>query len=141
MLRKFYPSPVPIDRTVKIAILSLNGTNMHGATSGIVAWKNEEGSAIILIDAVLDVTTIATGAATVDVGTTATSAATTSDNIFDGIDANGAISTNIMRDASLDSAANIGAKRLASGKWITVDEKTGDTTGMVAKLYIFYVVE
>jgi hypothetical protein len=43
-----------------------------------------------------------------------------------------------MRDAALDSGANINVKTLASGKWVTVDEKTGDAEGAIGTLFIHY---
>ena len=110
------------------------------AASGFASFTNNvTGTAILILDAVLNVTTISTGACTFDIGTTATSATTTSDNIFDGIDVGAGTGIYVMRDAALDSAANVGVKSLANGKWVTVDEKTGDAEGMVGVLYIFYI--
>ena len=43
-------------------------------------------------------------------------------------------------DPALDSGANAHAQSLASGKWITVDEKTGDATGLVGTLYVYYTI-
>ena len=124
-------------RTVK---LYLNGTRIN-ADSGFAAWVQPEADTVIISDVVLVITTVSTGACTLDIGTTATSATTSSDNIFDGIDATvTAPAVNSMRVAALDSGANVEAKSLASGKWITVDEKTGDATGMIGVLYITYLV-
>lgn len=125
---------------VKTAVMQINGTALHGATSGIQAWQNPEAVAIIIQRCLLDVTTVATGACTIDVGYTATSAATTSDTLLDGIDANAAIILADSMNAALDSGANALAQKAAIGKWVTIDEKTGDATGMVATLYIQYIL-
>jgi hypothetical protein len=90
--------------------------------------------------AVLDLTTASTGACTLDVGVTETSATTTSDTLLDGIDANAGTGVFDSMDAALDSGANAKAQKLAAAKWVSIDEKTGDATGLVAKLYIQYVV-
>lgn len=131
---------VTFDRGVKTAVVSLTGAAIHAGTGGVVAWQNPESSSILVLRAVLNLTTVATGACTLDIGVTATGATTTSDTLLDGIDANSAIGVFDSMDSLLDSAANAHAQLLASGKWVTVDEKTGDATGLVAKLYIQYVV-
>jgi hypothetical protein len=104
-----------------------------------VAWQNPESSTILVLRSVIRTTTVATGACTLDVGVTAVSAATTSDTLLDGIDVNAAIGVFDSMDPALDSGANAHAQLVASGKWITVDEKTGDATGLVGTLYVFYV--
>lgn len=130
---------VTFDRGVKVARVALNGTAIRAA-SGFAAWANPEAGDIYILDAHLVATTASTGAGTIDVGTTAVSATTTSDNIFDGIDANAsAPNYNSMRTAALDTGANVEIKPLATGKWVTIDEKTGDLTGFVGVLYISYI--
>ena len=131
---------VTFDRAPKVAIKALTGAAIHAGTGGVVAWQNPEASSILVLRTVLNLTTVATGACTLDVGVTATSATTTSDTLLDGIDANAAIGVFDSMDSLLDSAANAHAQLLAAGKWITIDEKTGDATGLVANLYIQYVV-
>src|SRR5690242_1872025 len=107
---------VSFDRGVKVARVALVGTTIHGA-SGFAAWQNPEAGAILILDAHLVPSVASSGAGTIDVGTTATSAVTTSDNIFDGIDANAAAPAYYsMRNAALDSGANVEIKPLAAGK-------------------------
>lgn len=43
-------------------------------------------------------------------------------------------------NAALDTGTNAFAQKAASGKWITMDEASGDVTGMVAKLYVTYIL-
>lgn len=131
---------VTFDRGVKTAVVSLTGAAIHAGTGGVVAWQNPEAGSILVLRAILNLTTVATGACTLDVGVTPTSATTTSDTLLDGVDANAAIGVFDSMDSLLDAAGNAHAQLLASGKWVTIDEKTGDATGLVAKLYIQYVV-
>jgi hypothetical protein len=127
------------DRVQKVGVKSLNGTTMHAATNGIVSWTNPESSTIVITKVVLYTTTVATGACTLDIGTTATTATTTSDNLIDGVDANSALL--ITDNSATNGSAGTNGKpcqTLASGKWVTIDEKTGDSTGLVGTLYIHY---
>lgn len=123
---------------VKTAVVQINGNALAGMTSGIQAWQNPEAVDILIHRVILDVTTVATGACTLDVGYTATSAATTSDTFLDGVDVNSAIGVFDSMNAALDSGANANCQKAAIGKWVTIDEKTGDAEGMVATLYIQY---
>lgn len=127
------------DRHVKTAILSLTGAAIHAGTGGVIAWTNPESTAILILRAILDITTVAGGASTLDVGVTETSATTTSDTLLDGIDA-AALGVSDSMNAALDAGANAKAQKLAAAKWVTVDEKTGDVTGLVGKLYIQYIL-
>jgi len=122
---------------MKYAKLAITGYTSTGVKT---AWQNPEGATIIIHSAAINRTVAATGACTLDIGTTAVSAATTSDNLFDGLNANAtaAFESNLL-------AANLGTngkpgQTLASGKWVTVDAKTGDATGLVADLYIYYTL-
>lgn len=135
-----YARPQAVKGGLRMATLALSGATVHAAAGGVVAWQNPEGADIIVNQVILDVTTVATGACTLDVGYTATSAATTSDTMLDGVDVNAAVAIFDSRNHGLDTGANAFAQRVASGKWITVDEKTGDATGLVGKLYIFYII-
>lgn len=128
------------DRAVKVGVKALTGAAIHAGTGGVVAWQNPESVAIIILRVWLDLTTVATGACTLDIGVTATSATTTSDTLLDGIDANAAVGVFDSMNAALDSGANALAQKLASAKWVTIDEKTGDATGLVANLYVEYVM-
>ena len=119
------------------AVLALVGATIH---AGVIAWQNPEGAAIIVLRALLDVTTVATGACTLDVGLAATGATTASDTLLDGIDANGAVALFDSLDPSLDTGSNAHAQKLAAGKWVTVKEASGNATGLVGNLYIQYVL-
>lgn len=126
-------------RAIKVAVVRINGNALALMTSGIQAWQNPEDDAILVLRAVLDLTTAATGACTFDIGLTATSAATSSDTLLDGVDVNSAAAVFDSMNAALDSGANANAQKLAVGKWITIDEKTGDAEGSEAMLYIYYM--
>lgn len=123
---------------IKTVVIPILGDALAVMTGGVQAWQNPESTAIMLLRAILDITTVATSACTLDVGYTATSAATSSDTLLDGVDANAAAATFDSMNAALDSGANAKAQRCEYGKWVTIDEKTGDAEGMVAKLYITY---
>lgn len=124
-------------RGVKVGRLAITGAALHAATT--LAWQNPESSAIIILRVWLDVTTVSTGAASVDVGYTATSATTTSDTLLDGVDVNAATAVFDSMNAALDAGANAKAQKAASAKWVTITQ-SAETTGLVANLYIEYVV-
>lgn len=140
MLRKLFPSPIAFDRVEKFVKIPINGTALHAMTNGIQGYTFQESSPVLITRAILDVTTAATGACTLDIGYTATSAGTTSDTLLDGVDVNAAIAVFDSADAGLDTGANDMAQKAGIGKFVTIDEKTGDATGMVANLYIGYIV-
>lgn len=117
--------------------VGISGASLH---AGVLNWQNPESVSIVVLRAWLNVTTVATGACTVDVGVTATSATTASDTLLDGVDTHTAVALFDSGDASLDSGANAHAQLLASGKWVTIKEASGDATGMVADLYVQYVI-
>lgn len=127
-------------KVTAVAVRSLTGAEIHAGSGGVVAWANSEPVSIIIEKVILDLTTAATGACTLDIGVTETTATTTSDTLLDGIDANAAAAVFDSSNAALDSGANAKAQKLASAKWVTIDEKTGDATGLVANLYIYYTV-
>lgn len=116
-------------------VFTVGGAALHLAVLNAVTFP----AAALILRCVLDITTVATGACTIDVGYHATTA-TTSDTLLDGIDANAAIGVFDSMDATLDTGSNAHAQKAASGKFVTIDEKTGDSTGLVAKLYIQYIL-
>jgi hypothetical protein len=126
----------PLDRAIKCDVVAISGTALQAAN--LTLWTAPAASIILRL--LLDVTTVATGAATVDIGYTATTATTSSDTLLDGVDVNGAIALFDSMNAALDSGANAKAQKAASAKWITADSASGDTTGMIANAYIFYVL-
>jgi hypothetical protein len=126
----------PARQLACVVKIPLAGATIHAATNGILAWANPEPVSIIITRVLLDITTIATAACTFDIGTTAVSATTTSDNLLTGVDAHAATG---LFDNITDKGTNGKSKqKLASGKWVTLDEKTGDATGLVGNLYIEY---
>lgn len=124
------------DRQIITEVVAVSGTALHAAN--LTLWTAPADCYILR--AMLDVTTVATGAATVDIGYTASSATTSSDTLLDGIDVNTAIGLFDSMNAALDSGANAKAQKAASGKWITADEASGDTTGMVASFIVQYIL-
>lgn len=112
---------------------AVNGAALHAAVLTAVTFP----AAAIILRAVLDITTVATAACTIDVGYTAVSSTTTSDTLLDGVDANAAIAVFDSMDTGLAAGK---AQKAASGKFVTIDEKTGDSTGLVATLYITFIL-
>jgi len=123
------------DRQIITEAFAVDGAALHAAVLNAVTFPADA----VILRAVLDITTVATGACTIDVGYNATTAAT-SDTLLDGVDANAAVATFDSMNAALDSGANAKAQKAASGKFVTIDEKTGDSTGMVATLYVQYIL-
>ena len=122
-------------RQVITEVYTISGAALHAAN--LTAWTAPAAAMILRVW--LDITTASTGASTIDVGYTATTATTSSDTLLDGVSGTPAAVFDSM-DAALDSGANAKAQKAASGKWITMDEASGDTTGLVGKLYIQYAL-
>lgn len=126
------------DVAVKVDRVAFLGT---GSSSGVFAsWQNPESGRILVTRVIVDLTTAAGAAATVDVGVTATSATTASDTLLDGIDVNAATGVFDSMNPALDSGANAKAQAVASGKWITMAEASGNVSAAAGYIYIFYVV-
>lgn len=123
------------DRQVITEVFALTGAALHAAVQTAVTFP----AAAVILRAWLDITTASTGASTIDVGYTATTSTTASDTLLDGVSGTPAAIFDSM-NAALDSGANALAQKAASGKWVTVKEATGDVTGMVANLYVQYVL-
>jgi hypothetical protein len=122
---------------LKRVVVPVNGTTLHAAANGILnLFTNPEPGSILITRAILAVTTVATGACTIDIGTNATTL-TTSDNLIDGADVNTAAG---VFDNTVSGGTNgKGGQVLATGKFVTIDEKTGDATGMVATFTLEYI--
>lgn len=116
-------------------VFAVTGTALHAAN--LTAWTAPAASVILRV--LLDITTQSTGASTIDIGYTAVGATTSSDTLLDGI-SGASVALFDSMNAALDSGANALAQRAASGKWITMDEATGDVTGLVANLYVTYML-
>lgn len=121
------------DRVVKTETFTVGGAALHAAN--LTAWTAP--AAAIILRVIFNITTASTGASTIDIGYTATTATTTSDTLLDGV-SGATIAIFDSMNAALDSGANALAQLAASGKWITMDEASGDTTGLVGVLYIQY---
>jgi hypothetical protein len=120
---------------VKVGTITVTGFTSTGVKA---AWQNPEAATIIIHGVAFNRTTAATGANTADIGTTATNATTTSDNLFDGLDTNAAARVNSNLLAADAGTNGRPAASLAAGKWVTYDSKTGDATGLVGKIHIYY---
>lgn len=122
-------------RDVKTVGIALSGAAIHGV---VLAWQNPEQATILIQRAIVMSTTIATAAGTLKVGTTPTSATTASANLIDTLDLNAAVGTfdNITDKGTLGKSR----QSLASGKWVTFSEASGDLTGLVGILYIEYIL-
>lgn len=124
------------DKSVIMDTLTLTGSAIHG---GVQAWTNPEAGSIVITRAIVDVTTVATAAAKLDIGTTASSSTTASDNLLDGIDVHSGTGLLGIDDGDAPGAGNgKHQQKLAAGKWVTVKEISGDATGLVGVLYIYY---
>lgn len=123
------------DRQIITEVVTISGDALHAAN--LTLWTAP--AAALILRVILNVTTASTGASTIDIGYTATTATTSSDTLLDGVSGTPAAVFDSM-NAALDSGANAKAQLAASGKWITADEASGDTTGMVAVAYIQYVL-
>jgi hypothetical protein len=124
----------PVNQSI-VAVQAITGNSIHAA---VTAWQNPEAVSIIIHRVIADITTPATAAASLDIGTTATNATTASDNLIDGIDihtAGGLFST-----ADGDATNAKAQQKLASGKWVTLKEISGDASGAVGRLYIHYTL-
>lgn len=122
------------DRQLITEAFAVDGAALHAAVLPAVVFPADA----IIVRAILNITTVATAACTIDVGYTAVTATTSSDTLLDGIDANAAIGVFDSMNAALDAGANAKAQAAAAEKWVTIDEKTGDSTGLVAVLYVQY---
>lgn len=126
---------VTFDRAPKVAVKAISGTLLH---AGVLNWQNPEAGSIAITKIVFDVTTKSTGASTTDIGTTATNATTQSDNLIDGVDSGtAAICADNVNNAGTNGKS---IQKLATGKWVTIKEASGDATGLVGNLYVEYVV-
>ncbi len=115
-------------------VVAISGTALHAAN--LTIWTAPADS--IILQVLLDITTVSTGASTIDIGYTATSATTTSDTLLDGV-SGASLALFDSMNAALDSGANAKAQKAASGKWITADEASGDTTALVGNVIVRYI--
>lgn len=109
---------------------AITGYTSTGVKFGIA---NPFGQTVVIQEAVLVVTTAATGAATVDIGVAA-NATTASDTLIDGKDVNaatGAFNNVIAAQAGTNGRIE---RTWASGEYVTLNGASGDLTGLVGYL-------
>lgn len=125
------------NRMPKTAIVPLNGTTIKAATMG---WTNPEAGDIIIDGLLVDTGSatgaIATAAGTLSVGTTTVSLTTGSQNLLDTVDLHSA--TGVFDNYTDKGTLGKSRQRLASGKFVTFSNQTGDLTGMLGNAYIQY---
>jgi hypothetical protein len=108
-----------------------------GAAAGdLAAVANPTGTKCVVVGVVVDLTTIATGAATVDIGVAA-NATTSADNLIDGLDTHSA--TGIFTNGVNPGSNGKLFKPWAASEYVTASEASGDTTGQVGKITILYI--
>ena len=108
----------------------------HAAGDHGFAWKNPEGEDIMVTDFILDVTTAATGAATMDIGVAA-NGTTGSDTLLDGVDVGTAA---ILASADVNGGTNgLGAVKMSSTQYITADA-SASVAGLIGSFYVKYFV-
>ena len=121
---------VPINGGVAVSAVT------HAAGDHGIAWKNPEGVDIIVECVVLDVTTEATGAATMDIGVAA-DGTTGSDTLLDGV--------NVGAAAILATNGNNGGTNgktmvpMTSSQFITGDA-SASIAGLVGNIWIKYFI-
>ena len=120
-------------RTEKYATLALTGAAVHAGAVGLV---NPEATDVLVTEVVFDLTTHATAASgSCDVGWTSSSITTASATIQDGILVGSGVTVPVLYPTATPKVY------WTAGTWITVsDDGTADVTGMVAKLYISYIL-
>ncbi len=127
-------------RVEKVATLALTGAAVHAAAVGIVS---PEAVDVLVTGIYVALTTHATAASgAIDVGWSSVSITTASDTIADGLAVGSGVTAPIAYTANNQAGAN--GKFVTywtAGTWITVsDDGTADVTGMVATLYIKYIL-
>jgi len=100
---------------------------------------NSYGSDLIVTRAMIQVTTVSSGACTIDVGA-GSGASTSYDNLLDGIDVNGStgVSDNLKSMHAGDSGRSVVIWK--STEYINASKKTGATSGLVG-YYAVYCVD
>lgn len=120
-------------RATKYATLALTGAAVHAAAVGIV---NPEAVDVLVVNATLALITHATAASgSIDVGWTSASITTASHTMQDGILVGSGVTAPVTYPMATPQVY------WTNGTWITVsDDATADVTGMVATLYIEYIL-
>lgn len=127
------------NNSAPVYVVTLDVAGASGSTGVFASLANPAGVNLIVTRAWLNVTTVATAAATVDIGIHASSASTNADNLIDGKDVNAATGIFDSQDGT-DNGTNGVAKpqAWAAAGYINVGEASGNVDGLVAKLYVEY---
>lgn len=112
---------------IKIPLASLGNTG-----TVVASLVNPLGEALIIEQAILDLTTVATGASTLDIGVAATAIA--NDTLFDGLDVNAA--TGVFSSHVSGGTNGLGTRKWAATGYVTVTDASGDPTGLVGTLIL-----
>lgn len=95
---------------------------------------NPFGADVMIVSALLDITTASTGACTLDIGVGA-DATTSNDQLFDGLSA----ATTGQYGTGVSGGTNgKGGQKWTSSTFLNIAEASGDITGLVGKLYVQY---
>lgn len=126
-LSRFLPKNYEKEVVVRVALADA------ATAGGVAAVANPFGAKAIITRFVIDVTTVATGAATVDAGV-ATNGTTSSDILIDGLNVNAAAG---LFDNIENKGTNGKARQLWSAtQYVTISQASGDVTGLVGYAYI-----
>ena len=115
----------------KTALTAVTST----AAGGALSLQNPEGVDLIITDLVLDITTPATGAATVDAGMSGASVAT-SDNLIDA--GNVGAAAIVLSNGSEGGTNGKGARRWPSGEYLTITA-SATLLGLVGNAYVRWI--
>lgn len=131
-------SPVDVDDpdgSVRIKRVNLGVATGAG---GLAAIKNPFGERAIILEAILDVTTPATGAATADIGVAA-NATTSSDTMFDGKDiGTAAILASYIVDGVATAGNEVYPQAIGATAYVTATA-SADPAGLVGTLQVIFV--
>jgi len=116
---------IDMDRNYKIPLTA--GTDTGG---GLLSFQNPHSYDLLIVYAMLDVTTASSGACTVSIGETGTNGTTLSSNLISG------------QTVAATGIFNSGAKSVIwpAGKWLTASTASGASAGLVANLYFCTVL-
>lgn len=111
---------------------SISGTAVHAA---VVGQANPFGADVDIVATQLRITTASTGASTLDIGIGAT-ATTNNDGQIDGASGAAAITLSSVKNAGTNGGSG---QTWTTGTFLTVKEASGDATGLVGILTVFYI--
>ena len=114
----------------KVALAAVAGAG------GVLAFQNPLGAPALVERLILDITTVATAAATVNAGTGAT-AATASDNLIDGLDVNAA--AGVFDNLGDPGTNGKSRQRFGATDYVTISQATGDVAGLIGTAYVHLI--